>query len=246
MAAEDAIAREQIARSRTDQQEERRADQDVAEPTDRAHRPQLGDRPAVANGHVGPAVEDGLEQLASGVGRVGSVAVDEDDGVAVGQVFKDRPDGVPLALFADLDHPDAQPSGDGSGAVRPSCCRRRRSPPPAAHPATRPGRPSTAPASLWQGIATAIVGRSAEVVTMSAATSVGKSRQRPATSGRPVEYNARTGPRLAARSSEREDADPRTTLIDHGQGPRSQDVIVLTEGCHDEGSHVFGVKYPAP
>ena len=86
--------------------------------------PRTGDiAPASATGWRAPtamsAVPPGrAHEQGRRVGRIGAVAVDQDDRVAIGQQREDRADGVALALLGDrLDDPNAHGPATSAGAV---------------------------------------------------------------------------------------------------------------------------------
>ena len=117
--------------------------------------PRTGDiAPASATGRRAPTVmsaapvEDRREQRPRRLGRVGAVAVDEDDGVAVGQLAKIARTACPLPCSGTSTTRDAQARARSRRCRRSSCCRRRRSPPPAAPPATAATTAAIAAASL--------------------------------------------------------------------------------------------------
>ena len=92
-------------------------DQSVAHAAREGHRPGAGRGLARADGHVGRALEDRRDQQRGGLGRVGAVAVGQEQHLEVPQGRERGPDGVPLALLGDIHHSNTQPVRDCASAV---------------------------------------------------------------------------------------------------------------------------------
>ncbi len=82
-AAESAIAREQVAIRRADQEAECRPDQEIPQSPCHGHCAGTGSGLTGADGHVGLALQHGRDQFAGRAGRIGAVAVGENHHIVV-------------------------------------------------------------------------------------------------------------------------------------------------------------------